>query len=171
AHAPAGGPGGHHQRPHRLGDPRRAVSPARRPVPRAPRRGLRRPVARPGRRPPRGRADPRRPLHVPRGRRPLPDGGAARLRRDAARVAHRPGEAIPMTLADLLADVVATRPAAVLVIDGEDDVRVTRAEFLARTVALRDALRERGVGRGDCVGVMLPNWSDALVWQFAAAAL
>ena len=76
-----------------------------------------------------------------------------------------------MTLADLLADVVATRPAAVLVIDGEDDVRVTRAEFLARTVALRDALRERGVGRGDCVGVMLPNWSDALVWQFAAAAL
>ena len=76
-----------------------------------------------------------------------------------------------MTLADLLADTVATRPDAVLVIDAEDDARVTRGEFLARTVALRDALRERGVGEGDCVGVMLPNWSDALVWQFAAAAL
>ncbi|GAA5115258.1 AMP-binding protein [Pseudonocardia adelaidensis] len=76
-----------------------------------------------------------------------------------------------MTLGDLLADLVDERPDAVLVIDGEDDVRVTRGEFLARTAALRDVLRERGVGEGDCVGVMLPNWSDALVWQFAAAAL
>jgi acyl-CoA synthetase (AMP-forming)/AMP-acid ligase II len=76
-----------------------------------------------------------------------------------------------MTLGDLLADAVEARPAAVLVIDGEDDVRVTRGEFLARTVALRDTLRERGVGEGDCVGVMLPNWSDGLVWQFAVAAI
>src|SRR5690348_1619674 len=89
----------------------------------------------------------------------------------AGRVAHRPDEHRPTTLGDLLADVVETRPDAVLVIDGEADVRVTRGEFLARTVALRDTLRERGVGQGDCVGVMLPNWSDALVWQFAVAAL
>jgi fatty-acyl-CoA synthase len=31
-------------------------------------------------------------------------------------------------------------------------------------------LAAAGIGPGDCVAVWLPNWSDALAWQFAAAA-
>lgn len=53
----------------------------------------------------------------------------------------------------------------------EQPTPVSRGEVWQRTAALRDDLRERGVGQGDCVAVWLPNWSDAVVWQFAAAAL
>ncbi|GAB2963689.1 AMP-binding protein [Amycolatopsis acidiphila] len=76
------------------------------------------------------------------------------------------------TLVDLLTEVVAADPGAVVVIDTHGSPRrTTRGEFWRRTVALRDDLRARGVGRGDCLGVWLPNWSGSLVWQFAAAAL
>lgn len=77
-----------------------------------------------------------------------------------------------MTLMDLLADTVAAGPSSVAVIDGgPEPIRVTRAELGARVLAMHDDLRDHGVGKGDCVGVWLPNWSDALVLQFAAAAL
>ncbi|MFP5071119.1 AMP-binding protein [Pseudonocardia nantongensis] len=76
------------------------------------------------------------------------------------------------TLTDLLVDTVAAAPDSVACIDGGAvPRRVTRAELWRRTVALRDDLREHGVGEGDCVGVWLPNWSDAVVAQFAVAAL
>lgn len=76
------------------------------------------------------------------------------------------------TLADLLAETVAADPTSTAAIDTRPEPRrVTRAELWRRTVALRDDLRGRGVTEGDCVGVWLPNWSDSLVWQFAAAAL
>ncbi len=56
------------------------------------------------------------------------------------------------------ADPVAPRP-------------VSRRELRQRALRLRADLARAGVGRGDCVAVWLPNWSDALAWQFAAAAL
>lgn len=76
------------------------------------------------------------------------------------------------TLTDLLTDTVAAAPGSVVLVDGGTQPRrVTRAELWRRTVTLRDELREHGVGEGDCVGVWLPNWSDAVVAQFAVAAL
>ncbi|MFG2586475.1 hypothetical protein [Streptomyces malaysiensis] len=69
-------------------------------------------------------------------------------------------------LVELLADTVTTDPSSVAVIDGgPDPIRVTRAELSSRVLALHDDLRAHGVGEGDCVGVWLPNWSDALVIQ------
>ncbi|KID31631.1 acyl-CoA synthetase (AMP-forming)/AMP-acid ligase II [Prauserella sp. Am3] len=80
----------------------------------------------------------------------------------------RPNE----TLTDLLAGTVAADAEATAIIDGgERPRRVSRGELWRRTVALREDLRARGVGTGDCVGVWLPNWSESLVWQFAAASL
>ncbi|KRF20582.1 hypothetical protein ASG90_18570 [Nocardioides sp. Soil797] len=73
----------------------------------------------------------------------------------------------------LLAALVEADPERTAIWDAhlEPPVPVSRLELWRRTVALRDDLRARGVGRGDCVGVWLPNWSDAVVWQLAAASL
>ena len=49
-------------------------------------------------------------------------------------------------------------------------VAVTRGELWRRVCALAEELREHGITAGDAVAVWLPNWSDALVWQCAAAA-
>ncbi|PXY24835.1 acyl-CoA synthetase [Prauserella coralliicola] len=78
-----------------------------------------------------------------------------------------------MRLLELLSDLVARDPGAVVAIDAhpEQPVRVTRRELWQRTLTLSAGLREAGVGRGGCVAVWLPNWSDALCWQFAAASL
>lgn len=83
-------------------------------------------------------------------------------------------EAFPttMTFTEMLAEVVARTPEASAVIDDTPDSLTTSyADLWRRVIALRDDLRERGVGQGDCVGVYLPNWSDSVVWQFAAAAV
>ncbi|WP_283193444.1 AMP-binding protein [Rhizobium sp. AN80A] len=48
---------------------------------------------------------------------------------------------------------------------------VSRRAFWRRVVTLKVELESRGVRSGDCVAVWLPNWSDSLVWQFAAVAL
>ncbi|MBB3665686.1 fatty-acyl-CoA synthase [Prauserella sediminis] len=73
------------------------------------------------------------------------------------------------TLTELLA---AGDPASVAIIDGGPEPRrVTREQLWRRVLVVRDELEARGVDEGDCVGVWLPNWSDALVWQFAAAGL
>ncbi|GAA1192072.1 AMP-binding protein [Prauserella alba] len=78
----------------------------------------------------------------------------------------------PTTLTELLTAGVVADPASTAIVDGGPEPRrVTREELWRRTLALRDELRDRGVAEGDCVGVWLPNWSDALVWQFAAAGL
>lgn len=76
------------------------------------------------------------------------------------------------TLTAMLAETVAAAPDSVASIDAQDGpLHVTRAELWRRTVALRQELRARGLGRGDCVGVWLPNWTDVMVWQFAVAGL
>src|SRR5699024_11203688 len=47
----------------------------------------------------------------------------------------------------------------------------SRRDLHRRVGLLRADLHRRGVGAGDCAAVWLPNWSDALVWQFATASL
>jgi acyl-CoA synthetase (AMP-forming)/AMP-acid ligase II len=80
----------------------------------------------------------------------------------------------PRDLPDLLGRLVRLDPSAPAVIDVTADRRcvpLSRAALWLRTVALVDQLRAAGVAAGDCVAVWLPNWSDALCWQFATAAL
>jgi fatty-acyl-CoA synthase len=77
------------------------------------------------------------------------------------------------SLVSLLRATVAEHPDAIVAIDaGVSEPRSLTARALwQRVVALRQELAERGVGPDGCVAVWLPNWSDALVWQFAAAML
>ncbi|MPY82993.1 MAG: AMP-binding protein [Actinophytocola sp.] len=58
------------------------------------------------------------------------------------------------------------RPDAACIAD--DSAQLTNAEFLTRVRAASVALRRRGVGGGDVVGVMLPNRLDLVVTLFAA---
>jgi fatty-acyl-CoA synthase len=76
-------------------------------------------------------------------------------------------------LVRVLARLVADDPDHVALWDAhcEPPAPVTRGGLWSRSVALRDELRDRGVGPGDCVAVWLPNWSDGVVWQVAAASL
>jgi acyl-CoA synthetase (AMP-forming)/AMP-acid ligase II len=78
-----------------------------------------------------------------------------------------------MKLLALLEDRVREDPGATIAIDADPEhpIAVSRAELLDRTRALRADLARGGVGAGDCVAVWLPNWSDALCWQFATASL
>ncbi len=77
------------------------------------------------------------------------------------------------TLASLLRSVTASfgeQPA--LIERGQDGLSVLTFAQLSRAVArLAGELRARGVGRGDVVGVWLPNWSETVVWEFALASL
>jgi acyl-CoA synthetase (AMP-forming)/AMP-acid ligase II len=80
-----------------------------------------------------------------------------------------PGPA-PRDLPDLLRRLAEQAPEAVAALDAGADP-VSRGQLWRRTRALAAELRERGIGQGDCVAVWLPNWTDALVWQFAVAAV
>lgn len=77
------------------------------------------------------------------------------------------------TLASFLDQFVAAAPDATAAIDlvGTDTVTVTRTRLRDRVRALEAELTEAGLRRGQCVAVFLPNWSDTVVWQFAASAL
>lgn len=76
-------------------------------------------------------------------------------------------------LGAFLDDLVAADPGAVATYDVADGrlLICSRAELRRRVQAVRAELAAVGVRRGRCIAVLLPNWSDALVWQFAAAAL
>ncbi|MBP1888086.1 AMP-binding protein [Sinorhizobium mexicanum] len=60
---------------------------------------------------------------------------------------------------------------AIIDAGGDEPIFVSRGELLGRAVGLAEELRESGVSEGDCLAVWLPNWTDSLVWQFAAIAL
>ncbi|TQM01953.1 fatty-acyl-CoA synthase [Pseudonocardia kunmingensis] len=80
---------------------------------------------------------------------------------------------MPRDLPDLLGRLVREDPAAVVALDkgpGGETIPVPRGELWRRVGRLAEELRTAGIGAGDCVAVWLPNWSDALVWQFAVAA-
>ena len=71
-------------------------------------------------------------------------------------------------------------PESAVAIDAGAQV-VTTAQLRQRALAVAATLREAGVdagagagarvGAGDCVAVWLPNWPDALAWQFGASAV
>ncbi|RRO17093.1 acyl-CoA synthetase [Saccharopolyspora rhizosphaerae] len=73
----------------------------------------------------------------------------------------------------MLDELVRRDPDATLAIDAhpERPITVRRAELRDRVQRLRTELADAGLGRGDCLAVWLPNWSDSLVFQFAAASL
>ena len=77
------------------------------------------------------------------------------------------------SLTGLLAELITTDPDAPLAFDvvGDEIRTCTRARFGEQVEALRTELADAGIESGQCIAVMLPNWSDALVWQFAASSL
>lgn len=79
----------------------------------------------------------------------------------------------PRTFTALLAGLVRARPEAIAAVDADPHgpVPVRRIDLWRRVSALRVDLARAGVGRHSPVAVWLPNWSDALCWQFAAASL
>jgi acyl-CoA synthetase (AMP-forming)/AMP-acid ligase II len=65
-------------------------------------------------------------------------------------------------------------PAALAVVDGATGEQLTRGELAARSAALAAGLRDRGVGRGDPVAIVMPNlaWWPVValgVWRAGAA--
>jgi len=79
----------------------------------------------------------------------------------------------PQDLPDLLGRLVRRDPGPVVLVDKAPDgasLPVRRGELAARVRTLAVELAGSGVGPGDCVAVWLPNWSDTVVWQLAAAA-
>jgi acyl-CoA synthetase (AMP-forming)/AMP-acid ligase II len=82
-------------------------------------------------------------------------------------------DGVPADLPDLLGRLARRDPERLVALDkGRDGttIPVSRGELWHRTRALAEELRTAGIGAGDCVAVWLPNWSDALAWQFAVAA-
>ena len=76
------------------------------------------------------------------------------------------------TLYALVAAVAGELPDAVAVTDGTGrSPDITFRELISWTDRLAGELYARGLRRGDCVGVYLPNWADAIVWQIAASAV
>jgi fatty-acyl-CoA synthase len=87
--------------------------------------------------------------------------------------AHPGSGPLPVDLPDLVGRLARRDPDALLVRERTADgalVTTTRGELWARVRGLAEELREHGVGPGDAIAVWMPNWSDALVWQCAAAA-
>lgn len=74
------------------------------------------------------------------------------------------------TLLGMLRATAAAHPADLAVVQpGRHSLRYT--ELLDAVADLRRELAGRGIKRGDVVGVWLPNWTESLVWEFAAASL
>jgi acyl-CoA synthetase (AMP-forming)/AMP-acid ligase II len=75
-----------------------------------------------------------------------------------------------LSLLSMVREHVARDPEATAAIDS-GEVPVSRGDLLRRALWLRAELARSGIGRGDCVAVWLPNWSDAVIWQLAVASL
>ena len=74
---------------------------------------------------------------------------------EAAHLARNPANFTALTPLGFLARASSTYPDKFAVIDG--DRRLTYREFYARCRRFADALRRRGIGRGDTVSVLAPN--------------
>lgn len=78
-------------------------------------------------------------------------------------------------LLEIFASLVAADPAAVVLYDGHAGAAhtdlVTRRQLRDRAADMAADLRQLGITSGDCIGVWLPNWSDAVAVQFAALAV
>lgn len=78
-------------------------------------------------------------------------------------------------LLDVFTDLVAAEPDAVVLYDGHAGRApartVTRQQLSTLAATMAEDLHALGIGEGDCVGVWLPNWSDAVATQLAALAV
>lgn len=84
-----------------------------------------------------------------------------------------PPDARPSDLPDLVGRLARRDPDAVLLRERSAYgriINITRGELWRRIRALTGELAEHGIGAGDPIAVWLPNWSEALIWQCAAAA-
>lgn len=77
------------------------------------------------------------------------------------------------TVFEQLVELEASAPEATLFLEPHGDAYalVSRREFLARVRTISSALQDRGIMPDDCIAVWLPNWSDAVAWQYAALAV
>jgi acyl-CoA synthetase (AMP-forming)/AMP-acid ligase II len=77
-----------------------------------------------------------------------------------------PSAAAPTTLLGLLASSPAEQTAIII---PEQNIRITYGALRRQVVAVAEALAARGIGRGDRVGMALPNGLPAIVAFLAAA--
>ncbi|NSX03640.1 AMP-binding protein [Cupriavidus gilardii] len=75
------------------------------------------------------------------------------------------------TIAELLAATVAAHPDAEAVVFREQGIRWTWRQFSEQVDRLAAGLLERGIARGDRVGIWSPNRQEWLVTQFATARI
>ncbi|MBO4121953.1 AMP-binding protein [Cupriavidus gilardii] len=75
------------------------------------------------------------------------------------------------TIAELLAATVAAHPDAEAVVFREQGIRWTWRQFSEQVDRLATGLLERGIARGDRVGIWSPNRQEWLVTQFATARI
>lgn len=75
------------------------------------------------------------------------------------------------TIAELLAATAAAHPDAEAVVFREQGIRWTWREFSEQVDRLATGLLQRGIGRGDRVGIWSPNRQEWLVTQFATARI
>lgn len=87
--------------------------------------------------------------------------------------APQPPDELPADLTAMLDALAGAHPGRVAAVErGPGTPRtLTYAELRDASTAVAARLRAAGVRRGDVVGVWLPNWLEALTWQFGAAAL
>jgi acyl-CoA synthetase (AMP-forming)/AMP-acid ligase II len=77
-----------------------------------------------------------------------------------------PANAAPTTLLNLMASIPADRTAIIV---PESNLRITYGDLRRQVVAFAEALAAQGVGRGDRVGMALPNGLPAIVAFLAAS--
>src|SRR5438874_10050480 len=77
-----------------------------------------------------------------------------------------PSDATPTTLLGLLSSIPANRTA---VIHADQNIRVTYGELTRQVESVAEALAASGVGRGDRVGMALPNGLPTIVCFLAAS--
>ena len=76
-----------------------------------------------------------------------------------------------MTIRETITNVVTRRAGQVFLVDANSGHEITYSEFHRLSCALAAELRERGVRKGDRVGVMLPNCCELAVLYFACIYL
>lgn len=101
------------------------------------------------------------------GKRTMPGGWSIRWDERLARRWRDSGDWLELTLADGLADLVASEPGRVLIIEKEREH--TASELLAEARRLASALIARGLTQGDVISYQIPNWYEGFIINIAAA--
>lgn len=97
------------------------------------------------------------------------DGWSIRDTPERAEMARKDGWWIDTTIGEAAARLAVEQPDRVLLID--ENVRLTALELHDAASRLADAMRQRGIGQGDVVSFMVPNWHEACVVYLATALI